>query len=55
MVQAATELIGVYEVTFQVPNDPTLVGTNNVLAVGVTAEGNPTQYQQPGGSKLPIQ
>ena len=55
MVQAATELIGVYEVTFQVPNDPTLVGTNNVLAVGVTALGNPIQYQQPGGSKLPIQ
>jgi uncharacterized protein (TIGR03437 family) len=55
MVQAATELIGVYEVTFQVPNDPTLVGTNNILAVGVTALGNPTQYQQPGGSKLPIQ
>jgi uncharacterized protein (TIGR03437 family) len=55
MVQAAAELIGVYEVTFQVPNDPTLVGTNNILAVGVTAEGNPTQYQQPGGSKLPIQ
>jgi hypothetical protein len=55
MVRAATELIGVYEVTFQVPNDPSLVGTNNVLAVGVTALGNPTQYQQPGGSKLPIQ
>jgi len=55
MVQAATELIGVYEVTFQVPNDPTLVGTNNILAVGITALGNPTQYQQPGGSKLPIQ
>lgn len=55
MVRAATELIGVYEVTFQVPNDPNLVGTNNVLAVGVTALGNPTQYQQPGGSKLPIQ
>jgi uncharacterized protein (TIGR03437 family) len=55
MIQAATELIGVYEVTFQVPNDPSLVGTNNVLAVGVTALGNPTQYQQPGGSLLPIQ
>jgi uncharacterized protein (TIGR03437 family) len=55
MVQAATELIGVYEVTFQVPNDPTLVGTSNILAVGITALGNPTQYQQPGGSKLPIQ
>jgi uncharacterized protein (TIGR03437 family) len=55
MVQAATELIGVYEVTFQVPNDPTLVGTNNILAVGITALGNPTQYQQPGGSKLAIQ
>jgi len=55
MVRAATELIGVYEVTFQVPNDPSLVGTSNVLAVGVTALGNPIQYQQPGGSKLPIQ
>jgi uncharacterized protein (TIGR03437 family) len=55
MVQAATELIGVYEVTFQVPNDPSVVGINNVLAVGVTALGNPIQYQQPGGSKLPIQ
>jgi uncharacterized protein (TIGR03437 family) len=55
MVRAATELIGVYEVTFQVPNDPSLVGNNNVLAVGVAAQGNPTQYQQPGGSKLAIQ
>jgi uncharacterized protein (TIGR03437 family) len=54
-VRAAPELIGVYEVTFMVPNDPTLVGNNNVLAVGVTALGNPTQYQQPGGSKLAIQ
>ena len=53
-VRAAPDLLGVAIVAFQVPIDAT-PSNNGVLAVGVTALGNPTQYQQPGGSKLPIQ
>jgi uncharacterized protein (TIGR03437 family) len=54
-VQASPDLIGVYVVSFIVPNDSTVQGggVDNVLAVGVIAEGNPEQFGQP--SKLPIQ
>jgi adhesin/invasin len=52
-VTASPELIGVYQVTFQVPANTT--AGDHILAVGVTAEGNPTQFQQPGGSKLFVQ
>jgi uncharacterized protein (TIGR03437 family) len=53
-VTASPELIGVYQVNFQVPTSITTSG-DHILAVGVTAEGNPTQFQQPGGSKLFVQ
>ena len=53
MVRAAPELIGVYEVTFMVPSDSTVQTGDNLLAVGVIAEGNPEAFGQ--ASKLPIQ
>jgi uncharacterized protein (TIGR03437 family) len=54
-VEASPDLIGVYEVTFQVPSVPAVQVGDNILALGVVAEGNPIQFQQPGGSTLPIQ
>jgi uncharacterized protein (TIGR03437 family) len=54
-VTASPDLIGVYLVTFQIPSNTSTTAADHVLAVGVTAEGNPTQYQQPGGSKLYVQ
>ncbi len=55
-VQASPDLIGVYEVTFTVPTAPSVTsGVDNTLALGVIAESNPEQFQQPGGSLLPIQ
>jgi uncharacterized protein (TIGR03437 family) len=53
-VTASPELIGVYQVNFQVPASITTPG-DHVLAVGVIAEGNPIQFSQPGGSKLYVQ
>ncbi len=53
-VTASPELIGVYQVNFQVPSNITTAG-DHVLAVGVIAEGNPIQFSQPGGSKLYVQ
>jgi uncharacterized protein (TIGR03437 family) len=52
MVRAASELIGVYEVTFTVPSSNVQPG-DNVLSIGVIALGNPEFFSQP--SKLPIQ
>lgn len=54
-VQASPDLIGVSEVTFQVPSVPAVQVGDNIIALGVVALGNPIQFQQPGGSKLPIQ
>jgi uncharacterized protein (TIGR03437 family) len=54
-VQASPDLIGVDEVTFTVPSVPSVQVGDNILALGVIAEGNPVQFQQPGGSILPIQ
>jgi uncharacterized protein (TIGR03437 family) len=53
MVRASPELIGVYQVTFQIPSDSSVVGANNVLSVGVIALGNPEAFSQ--ASLLPIQ
>jgi adhesin/invasin len=53
-VQASPDLIGVDEVTFTVPSVPAVQVGDNILALGVIAEGNPVQFQQPGGSILPI-
>ncbi|HEY7391051.1 MAG TPA: hypothetical protein VH640_21215, partial [Bryobacteraceae bacterium] len=52
-VTASPELIGVYQVNFQVPANTT--AGDHILAIGVTAQSNPTQFQQPGGSKLLVQ
>jgi len=54
LVRAAPNLIGVYEVTFQVPPDAP-AGNDVVLSIGITTLGNPTQYGGPSGSKIPIQ
>jgi uncharacterized protein (TIGR03437 family) len=57
LTRASPNLIGVYEVTFQVPTtatDPNLrPGNDVVLVFAVNALGNPTQYSQP--SSMPIQ
>jgi len=45
MVRAASELIGVYEVTFTVPSSNVQPG-DNVLSVGVIAQGNPEAFSQ---------
>ena len=52
LVRAVPNLIGVYEIAFQVPPDAP-AGNDVVLSVGITTEGNPTQYTQ--GSRIPIQ
>ena len=54
-MRAAPDLIGVYEVTFTLPSDNSVHSGDNVLAIGIAVPGNPTQYQQPGGSKFPVQ
>lgn len=57
-VRAATDLIGVFEVVFEVPSNsssnPIQTG-DNLLSVGVIAQSNPVQFGQPSGSQLPIQ
>jgi uncharacterized protein (TIGR03437 family) len=56
-VRAAPDLIGVYEVSFQVPTNSSstpLQSGDNILAVGVAVAGGSIQYQQPGGAKLTI-
>jgi uncharacterized protein (TIGR03437 family) len=57
LTRASPNLIGVYEITFQVPTtatDPNLKpGNDVVLVLAINALGNPTQFSQ--ASSMPIQ